>query len=101
MQSNGNGTDHGWGNHHFVIGGAVNGNRMVGDIPDYNVSSSRYTQTASRMIPTIAVEQYAATLGRWFGLGDAELTIRFPVSWAILTARILIYSKHRLVRLLQ
>jgi len=78
MQSNGNGTDHGWGNHHFVIGGAVNGNRIVGDIPDYTVSSPRYTQTASRMIPTISVEQYAATLGRWFGLNDAELQSVFP-----------------------
>ena len=78
MQSNGDGTDHGWGNHHFVIGGAVNGNRIVGDIPDYNVSSSRYTQTAARMIPTTSVEQYAATLGRWFGLEDAELQSVFP-----------------------
>ena len=78
MQSNGNGTDHGWGNHHFVIGGAVNGNRIVGDIPDYNVSSSRYTQTASRMIPTTSVEQFAATLGSWFGIADDELQSVFP-----------------------
>ena len=78
MQSNGNGTDHGWGNHHFVIGGAVNGNRIVGDIPEYDVGLSRYTQTAARMIPIIAVEQYAATLGRWFGIGDSELRSVFP-----------------------
>ena len=78
MTSNGNGTDHGWGNHHFVIGGAVNGARIIGDIPDYDVGSDRYTQTAARMIPTTATEQYAATLGRWFGLGNAELQSVFP-----------------------
>ena len=78
MQSNGNGTDHGWGNHHFVIGGPVRGKRIVGDIPDFAIGSDSYTATASRMIPSTSVEQMAATLGRWFGLPETDLRGIFP-----------------------
>ena len=75
---NGDGTDHGWGGHHFVMGGAVNGNHIYGDMPAMDPESDRYTEKRGRMIPSVSVEQYAATLGAWFGLSDAELDAVFP-----------------------
>ncbi|MEM7664056.1 MAG: DUF1501 domain-containing protein [Pseudomonadota bacterium] len=75
---NGDGTDHGWGGHHFVLGGSVAGGRILGDIPTADVSSSNYTPTSGRLIPSVSVEQYAATLGSWFGLNDDELNAALP-----------------------
>ncbi len=74
---NGDGTDHGWGAHHFVVGGGVQGQRIFGDIP---VSTLNHELDAGsgRLIPTTSVEQYAAALGRWYGLDDNELNIIFP-----------------------
>ncbi len=74
---NGDGTDHGWGAHHFVVGGAVNGGDIYGDIP---VSNLGHAQDAGngRLIPTTAVEQFAAPLGRWFGLTESELSTALP-----------------------
>ena len=74
---NGDGTDHGWGSHHFVVGGAVRGGEIYGDIP---VSALGHDQDAGngRLIPTASVEHYAAPLGRWFGLGSAELEAALP-----------------------
>ena len=74
---NRDGTDHGWGGHHFVIGGGVNGSRMVGDFPlpvlDHDQDSGN-----GRLIPTTSVDQFAATLGSWFGLTDGELDTALP-----------------------
>ncbi len=77
LSVNGDGTDHGWGGHHFVVGGPVNGGAIYGDIPDpvYNHSQD---SGRGRLIPTIAVDQYAAELGRWFGLTDSELDTALP-----------------------
>lgn len=74
---NGDGTDHGWGSHHFVVGGAVNGGDIYGAVP---VAELGHAQDAGngRLIPQIAVEQYAAPLGRWFGLSDSELAVALP-----------------------
>lgn len=74
---NGNGTDHGWGGHHFIVGGGVNGNRIYGDIPPYDVGHAQDAGNG-RLIPNVAVEQYAATLGKWFGLTDQELLNALP-----------------------
>ncbi len=76
--SNDDGTDHGWGNHHFIVGGAVNGQTIYGDMPDFDLDGERYTGRRGRLIPTTSVEQYAATLGRWFGLGETELDNILP-----------------------
>lgn len=74
---NRDGTDHGWGAHHFVIGGDVNGNRMLGDFPEpvlgHNLDSNN-----GRLIPSTSVDQFAATLGRWFGLTETELDDALP-----------------------
>jgi len=77
LVENGNGTDHGWGSHHFIIGGAVNGNTIYGDIPPYDTGHD-YDAGNGRLIPNVSVEQYAATLGKWFGLSDSELLTALP-----------------------
>ena len=75
---NGDGTDHGWGGHHIVTGGAVRGKRIYGDIPTMDVNGGEYTKTRGRLIPTTSVEQYAATMGSWFGLNASELSATLP-----------------------
>ncbi|MEL7058244.1 MAG: DUF1501 domain-containing protein [Pseudomonadota bacterium] len=75
---NGDGTDHGWGGHHFIAGGQVNGNRLYGEFPAAEPESGSYTPSRGRLIPTTSVEQYAATLGRWFGLSNSELATALP-----------------------
>jgi len=75
---NGNGTDHGWGGHHFVAGGDVQGKRLYGEVPFADVDSSSYTKSRGRLIPTTSVEQYAATMGSWFGLDSGELRAALP-----------------------
>lgn len=83
--SNGDGTDHGWGSHHFVMGGAVRGGAVVGDLPEYSVKNATNNnfdgspdQIANgAMLPKIAVEQYAGALGKWFG-ADTALNGIFP-----------------------
>ncbi|NQY40181.1 MAG: DUF1501 domain-containing protein [Henriciella sp.] len=75
---NGDGTDHGWGGHHLVAGGAVQGKRLYGEIPLADVDSSSYTKSRGRLIPTTSVEQYAATMGSWFGLDSGELRTALP-----------------------
>lgn len=75
---NGDGTDHGWGGHHVVAGGAVRGKQIYGDIPTMAVDGNEYTKTRGRLIPTTSVEQYAATMGSWFGLDGSELSSALP-----------------------
>lgn len=75
---NGDGTDHGWGGHHFVTGGQVRGKNIYGDIPTPELNNGQYTPTRGRLIPTTSVEQYAATMGSWFGLNDSELRSALP-----------------------
>lgn len=74
---NGDGTDHGWGGHHFVVGGAVRGGDIYGDIPVAQLGHNQDSGNG-RLIPTTSVEQFAAPLGRWFGLNDTELNIALP-----------------------
>ena len=82
--SNGDGTDHGWGAHHFVMGGAVRGGGVVGVFPQFGFSDGKGDFTSpdqirnGAMLPSVSVDQYAATLGHWFGLGDAQLLDVFP-----------------------
>ncbi len=74
---NGDGTDHGWGGHHFVVGGAVNGNRILGDIPA-PVADHAQDSGAGRLIPNVSVEQFAASLAAWFGLTPSEVQAALP-----------------------
>lgn len=74
---NRDGTDHGWGGHHFVIGGAVDGARMIGSFPEPAIGHSLDTNNG-RLIPTTSVDQYAATFASWFGLNTTEIQDALP-----------------------
>jgi uncharacterized protein (DUF1501 family) len=77
--SNGSGTDHGWGGHHFVVGGAVRGKEIYGEFPQTTVSAGNPRDIGSgSLIPNLSVDQYAATLAKWFGLSPTEITAVFP-----------------------
>ena len=73
---NGAGTDHGWGSHAFVMGGAVNGGDIFGLMPEIAANSPDAIE--DRVIPTTAVEQYLATIASWFGASSADLAVIFP-----------------------
>ncbi len=75
---NGNGTDHGWGNHQFVLGGAVRGNRIYGQMPVLQINGPSDTYDNGRWIPTTSVDSYSATLARWFGATNDNLTTILP-----------------------
>lgn len=77
LSVNGSGTDHGWGGHQFVVGGAVNGGTIYGDIPPHDLGHN-LDVGRGRLLPTTSVEQYAATLGAWFGLNSSELNAALP-----------------------
>jgi uncharacterized protein (DUF1501 family) len=81
---NEDGTDHGWGGHHFVVGGAVHGQRFYGEMP----SLARYSDAephgnpddtgGGQIIPKIAVDQYSATLASWFDVAAGDMATVFP-----------------------
>jgi uncharacterized protein (DUF1501 family) len=79
--TNGDGTDHAWGAHHFVQGGAVSGGSVYGQFPTLGVDQGAFNNpdmSGNILIPTTSVDQYAGTLGRWFGLADSQLDLIFP-----------------------
>lgn len=80
------GSDHGWGSHHFVLGGAVNGSDFYGmrgpngiPYPKLQINGPNDTDNRGRWIPTTSVEQYAATLATWFGLAQQDQSYVFPL----------------------
>ena len=77
LTSNSDGTDHGWGSHHFVVGGAVQGQDMYGTYPVIGTNQANDVG-AGRLVPTLGVDQYAATLARWFGLSDGQIRQVLP-----------------------
>lgn len=77
LDSNGLGSDHGWGGHHFVVGGAVNGGQMYGTFPTVALGSNDDIGRGS-LLPTTATDQYHATLAKWFGLTDADVATVLP-----------------------
>ena len=79
--TNGDGTDHAWGSHHFVMGGAVRGGDMYGQYPTLGADIGGFnnpSMVGQALIPTTSVEQYAATMGTWFGVSDSALDLIFP-----------------------
>ena len=77
LLSNGDGSDHGWGGHHFIVGGAVRGGKVYGQFPDVALNTTTNVGNGRRL-PTTAVDQYAATLARWMGVPDADLPLVLP-----------------------
>jgi len=101
LTSNTDGSDHGWGGHHFVVGGAVHGGKFYGNGCGFSAASNFGTVMPSltnptshtlgsspnlndsgdgigRLIPTTAIDQYAATLANWFGLSSSDIGLIFP-----------------------
>ena len=79
LTNNGDGTDHGWGGHHLVFGGAVNGNRIYGKMPSLKPTSTNPDDIdGGRLIPTLSTDQYAHTLAKWYGLQEADRLTMFP-----------------------
>ena len=81
--SNGDGTDHGWGAHQFVMGGAVRGGDLYGAFPTLVAKGSNDFDSPDQvrngaMLPATSVDQLGATLGRWFGLSDGDALKVFP-----------------------
>jgi uncharacterized protein (DUF1501 family) len=77
LTSNGDGSDHGWAGNHLVMGGSVNGQRLYGSLPTIEIDGPQ-DSGRGRLIPTLAVDQMAATLGSWFGLAQSDLDEAFP-----------------------
>ena len=77
LTSNGDGSDHGWGGHHLVMGGSVRGKRVYGTVPTI-ADDGPDDVGRGRLLPTTAVDQYASTLARWMGAGSSELDAVVP-----------------------
>ncbi len=83
LTSNGDGSDHGWGSHHWMVGGAVKGKAFYGTPPPVSVGSTAAPEDQwhvgqGRLLPSTAVDQYAATLAKWFGVEDKEMVGVLP-----------------------
>jgi uncharacterized protein (DUF1501 family) len=79
------GSDHGWGGPYFVMGDAVAGGNFYGRptsngtlVPTLVMGTGDDADVRGRFLPSVAVEQYAATLARWYGLADADVPLVFP-----------------------
>jgi uncharacterized protein (DUF1501 family) len=72
LSSNGDGSDHGWGAHHFIVGGGVRGGRFYGRAPQVSLTSADQVGQG-RLLPTTSVDELSSTLGLWFGVAPSEL----------------------------
>lgn len=83
LEPSGTGTDHGWGSHYLVLGGAVSGQQVYGSFPLFDQTSPNYNPNAfvdnrGVLLPTTSLAQYGATLAKWFGATEAQLDGMFP-----------------------
>ena len=83
LASNGDGSDYGWGSHHLMVGGAVKGTAFYGTAPPISVGATtapddQWHVGQGRLPPSTSVDQYAATLAKWFGGSDTEMSGVLP-----------------------
>ena len=82
LASNGDGSDHGWGSHHMVMGGAVDGGKFWGKAPDLSTTDNALNGDDSvgqgRLLPSTSVDEFAASMARWMGVSDSELAKVLP-----------------------
>jgi uncharacterized protein (DUF1501 family) len=78
FNSNGDGSDHGWGSNHFVVGGAVKGGNIYGNMANLTIRGPDDASTRGSWIPTTSVDEYAATLAAWFGVSASNLPVVLP-----------------------
>lgn len=78
LQPGGTGSDHGWGSHYFIMGGAVKGGDLYGTFPQLILSGPDDANTRGVLIPTTSIAQYGGTLAKWFGATDTEVDQVFP-----------------------
>jgi uncharacterized protein (DUF1501 family) len=83
LASNGDGSDHGWGSHHLMVGGAVRGGAFYGAAPPVSngnttAAEDQWHVGQGRLLPSTSVDQYAASLARWFGVADSEFAGILP-----------------------
>ena len=78
FNTNGDGSDHGWGSHHFIVGGAVHGGDIYGRMPDLTRSGPDDSGSRGNWIPTTSVDEYSATLANWFGVSPTNLPTVLP-----------------------
>ena len=76
--TNGDGSDHGWGSNHFAVGGAVKGGEIYGKMADLTIRGPDDASTRGSWIPTTSVDEYAATLATWFGVSATNLPVVLP-----------------------
>jgi uncharacterized protein (DUF1501 family) len=87
FNTNGDGSDHGWGSHHLVMGGAVKGGNIYGKVPTLVIGGPDDTGRG-RWIPTTSVDQYSATLASWFGVSATNLPLVLPNIGRFATANV-------------
>jgi uncharacterized protein (DUF1501 family) len=78
LQPSGSGSDHGWGSHHLVMGGAVRGGDVYGTFPTLALGGPDDANNRGILIPTTSIDQFGATMGRWFGVSAAAMPGVFP-----------------------
>jgi uncharacterized protein (DUF1501 family) len=78
LQPSGTGSDHGWGNHHLMMGGAVKGGDLYGTFPDLSLSGDDDTGSRGVLIPTTSVDQFGGTCAKWFGVTPSDMESVFP-----------------------
>lgn len=79
LTSNGKGSDHGWGSHHMIMGGAVKGGKIYGTFHNMQIGAGNpFDSGQGRLIPAYSVDQYAATMAKWMGATPGDLATVFP-----------------------
>ena len=78
LQPSGSGTDHGWGNHQLIMGGAVRGGDLYGTFPNLSLNGPDDTGARGVLIPTTSLDQFGGTCARWFGVSPEAMPTVFP-----------------------